>query len=322
MVAPPDAEPQAPVRLPFLRLSVQKWRTRGNQTQIRMMLSPRWMLIPLMLALAACGGEGEEPATETAETLPEPAVQAEAASTPAESSLRDPVAVAGEMLPYGESEDALIRGYFAFPETMVEPLPAVIVIHEWWGLNDDIKAAAEQIAAQGFMTLAVDLYDGEVTKSNVRAGELSRDLLESMDAADANITAAIGFLTEVAGAPAVATLGWSQGAQWSVRTAQNNAEAVTAAVSYYGQPDSDPEALATLDTPLLAIFAGRDRSIPITDARTFRDAALNLGKPVEVVVEPDALHGFANPGDARYNEASAARAFARTIAFLREHLGA
>ncbi|MEL7310831.1 MAG: dienelactone hydrolase family protein [Pseudomonadota bacterium] len=284
------------------------------------------MTVERILALLACfavltGCGDKETAVEPADASSErPAEPVEQAQDQEDSSLREPLAVAGEMFAYSETEDDLIRGYFAFPETMVEPLPAVIMIHEWWGLTDNVKAAAEQLAAQGFMVLAVDLYFGESTDDNAKAGALSRQLLENMEAGDANLAAAVTFLKEVAGAPSVAAFGWSQGAQWAVRCAQKSGEGISAVVSYYGQPDSQPEAVASLMAPVLAIHGGRDRSIPMADVRAFRDAAIALNKTVEIMVEPDAVHAFASPGDRRFNEDYANRAFDRAVGFLRENL--
>lgn len=276
-----------------------------------------------LASLVACSGEsGESSDQKRVSPVPAEDVAEVARDDDARrlDGIRDQLPVAGEMLPYTESGDDLVRGYFAFPETMVEPLPAVIVIHEWWGLNDDIKAAAEKIAAQGFMTLAVDLYNGESTDSNIRAGKLSLELLDDMQGGDANIAAAITFLKEVAGAPRVATLGWSQGGQWSLRSAGKHPEALAAAVSFYGPPNTDRDVIDQIGVPVLAIFAGRDRTIDATDVEIFRAAAESLGKSVEVHMESDVAHGFANPSDARYREDAAERAFARSVRFLRDAL--
>ena len=84
-------------------------------------------------------------------------------------------AVVAETLPYAEVNDELVYGYFVFPADMVEPLPALLVLHEWWGLNDGIRAMADRLAAEGYIVLAVDLFGGEsaISPSDARALMLS-----------------------------------------------------------------------------------------------------------------------------------------------------
>ncbi|MEL7025355.1 MAG: dienelactone hydrolase family protein [Pseudomonadota bacterium] len=281
-------------------------------------------LFALLICLAILTGCGEkDTATAPADSAPESS--ADTSEQPADSdqsALREPLAVAGEMFPYSETDDDLIRGYFAFPETMVEPLPAVIMIHEWWGLTDGVKAAAEELAAQGFMVLAVDMYYGEATNDGAKAGALARQLLEDMESGDENLTAAIKFLKDVAGAPVVAAYGWSQGAQWAVRCAQNNGEDISAVVAYYGQPDTDPTSVEAMSAPVLTIHGGEDSTIPMADVRAFREVAAALGKTVDVMVVLEGINGFASPGDRRFNQAHAERAFDRAVGFLHKNLNA
>ena len=112
------------------------------------------------LLLSACGGD-EEAATTSA-PRPDP-VQA-TASEPANGSAELEAAarpVDSETLPYADVDDRLVYGHFAFPSDMIEPLPAVIVVHDWWGLNEDTRTAANQLASYGYMVLAIDLYGGD-----------------------------------------------------------------------------------------------------------------------------------------------------------------
>jgi carboxymethylenebutenolidase len=236
--------------------------------------------------------------------------------------LREPVDVEAIEIPYGETEDDLLRGYFVYPADMVEPLPAVIVVHEWWGLNDSVRAAASRIAAQGYMVLAVDLFRGETATSTSDASTLARKLLEEPGFAELNLRAAQAFVSDAAGAPAVATLGWSLGGYWAVEATRFLPDTFSAAVAYYAQPDDDADTVASISAPVLGLFGGQDRSIPIDAINAFQDQAKALEKPVEVVIFPRGNHGFANPDDARFDERIAEQAWRRTAEFLDRHLRA
>ena len=269
--------------------------------------------------LLACGGDGDAPVAEDAvrEAAPVPAA---ATATGAASTLDEPGPVSGEMLPYGEAGDELLRGYFAFPEAMLEPAPAVLMIHDWWGLNEVVQQQARDLAGQGFMVLALDLFHGKTAQTTAEAGVLARQLLEETEFAETSIRAAHTFVADIAGAPAVATMGWAQGGYWSQQSAALLPGDVSAVVVYYSQVDPAPEQVALLEVPMLGLFAGQDRSIPAADARAFRETAQSLGKAVDIVIYPDAQHGFANPDDARFDADSASAAWERVVTFLRAQL--
>ena len=94
-----------------------------------------------------------------------------------------------------------------------------------------------------------------------------------------------------------------------------------AAVVFYGQPDSDPDAVSAVSAPVLGLYGGSDRSIPAADVRALRDQARELEKSFEIVIYPDANHGFANPEDPRYDRDAATQAWRRVAEFLRQYLG-
>ena len=83
--------------------------------------------------------------------------------SPGDAAISPQRAVVTERLPYAEVDNELVYGHFAFPADMVDPLPALIVIHEWWGLDDGVRAMADRLAAEGFVVLAVDLFEGKST---------------------------------------------------------------------------------------------------------------------------------------------------------------
>lgn len=274
------------------------------------------------LALTACGDSGEAPTPNSTNTAPgtNPSTQAPDAKAP-DGDAREPVAVAGIEMPYGELDDQLVRGHFVYPETMLEPLPAIIVVHDWMGLNDTVKATAARLAAQGYMVLAVDLYGGEVATSAMRAGELSRELLETTERADQNLQAAYEFLTEVAGAPSVATLGWSAGGYWSLKSMRLMPGQIATSVVFYSQLDEDAEKISMLDAPVLGLFAANDKSISSQTVRNFKTTADELGRDVEIFIFPDVDHGFVDPDSPNFDPAAAEDAWQKTFSFLARHLG-
>lgn len=279
-------------------------------------------VLAVAMVLGACGGDrvpqddavgraADEIAAEHAGDAPV------AAPGPADESL---MAVRAEMLAYGELGDALLRGYFAYPEAATEPYPAVIMIHEWWGLNDNIRAMAEQLAGHGYMVLAVDLYGGVVAQTPDEARSAMMTLVENAADGEANIRLAYDFLSQEVGAPRVAALGWCLGGYWALNAALLLPDELDASVMYYGQVVLDESRLARMNVPLLGLFAGEDRSIRPDAVRQFRDILVAQGKDVDIHIYPDVGHAFANPSGTRYDAATADNAWRRTLAFLAEYL--
>ena len=195
------------------------------------------------------------------------------------------------------------------------------MIHEWWGLNDNIRSMAENLAAYGYMVLAVDLYGGVVAGTPDEARAAMMSLVENADRGEANIRLAYQFLDEEVGAPRIASLGWCLGGYWALNTALLLPNELDAAVMYYGQVVLDEERLARMNVPLLGLFAGEDRSIRPDSVRAFRDILIAQDKDVDIHIYPEVGHAFANPSGNRYDAETAAKAWQRTLAFLAMHLG-
>ncbi|MBN9681129.1 MULTISPECIES: dienelactone hydrolase family protein [unclassified Corallococcus] len=206
------------------------------------------------------------------------------------------------------------KGYLSLPPGAKGPLPAVIVIHEWWGLNEHVQAWADRLAAEGYAALAVDLYHGKVATTPDEA----LALVKAADDAEATKTllAAHAFLKSDPRIQAVRTgsIGWCFGGGWSLQTAMAIPE-LSAAVIYYGHPVTDPQQLSTIKAQVLGIFGTKDKSIPPETVKAFEKALDEAGVRSRIV-EYDADHAFANPSGARYDERSAASAWAETSAFL------
>jgi carboxymethylenebutenolidase len=263
----------------------------------------------LWLALGVASGlvAGEEYVEAMAREHAGDAPVAGAADGPAAEGVR------GGFVEYGDS-----RGYLARPAG--EARAGLIVIHEWWGLNDNIREMSNRLAAQGYLALAVDLYEGEVAADAGRARELMSAAMDDSDRVDEHLHAAFRWLREEGGVERIGSIGWCLGGALSLRTAIMLPEELDAAVIYYGRLVTEPARLAPLMMPILGIFGGQDRGIPIESVLEFEAALEALGKTAEIVVYEDADHAFANPSGTRYDPDAAADAWRRTLEFLDEHL--
>lgn len=242
-------------------------------------------------------------------------------ATPSEAaSIAAERAVVAETLAYAEVVDELRYGYFVIPSDMVDPLPAIIVIHEWWGLNDGVRSVADRLAGLGYIVLAVDLYGGKIAATPADARKMMLDVVENPEDARENIRQAYHFLEETAGAPSIGSLGWCFGGGWSLNTALLFPDELDATVIYYGQVTDDEAKLEPMNVPILGIFGAKDKGIPVASVRRFEHALKNLSKDYEIEVYPGVGHAFANPSGNNYNAEAADKAWQRTVAFLNRHL--
>ncbi|MCH7820586.1 MAG: dienelactone hydrolase family protein [Proteobacteria bacterium] len=229
-------------------------------------------------------------------------------------------AVISERLPYAEVNDQLVYGYFVFPSDMVEPLPAVIVIHEWWGLNDNVRAMADRLASEGYIVLAVDLYAGKTATNAEVARHMMLSVVENTKAATQNIRKAYQFVSETAGAPRIGSLGWCFGGGWSLTTAMLFPDDLDATVIYYGRVTDDEEKLRPINVPILGLFGADDKGISVRSVQLFEEALERLRKTYEIHIYPGAGHAFANPSGKNYNPEIAEDAWTRTLEFLGHNL--
>ncbi len=229
-------------------------------------------------------------------------------------------AVVAERLPYAEVDDELVYGHFVFPADMVDPLPGLIVIHEWWGLNDGVRAMADRLAAEGYVVLAVDLFEGQSTLSPSAARTQMLKVVENPESANENIRQAYRFLVDSALSPRIGSLGWCFGGGWSLNSALLFPDKLNAAVIYYGQVTDNEERLAPLNVPILGLFGADDRGITVESVNGFEQALENLGKNYEIEIYANAQHAFANPSGNRYNAEVAELAWVKTLEFLDRYL--
>jgi carboxymethylenebutenolidase len=208
------------------------------------------------------------------------------------------------------------QGVLAMPAKL--PAPAVLLIHEWWGLNDQIKSVAVEFAKMGYIALAVDMYGGKAATTPQGA----KDLMSALDPAKGTeqLVTLIDFLKHHEHSTGkVGTIGWCFGGGWSLNA--SIATPVDATVIYYGRCDKTPGELATLNDPVLAHFGTLDQNINAEMVGIFKESMKEAGKADNLTVYMyEANHAFANPTGSRYDEADAALAWERTKAFFIKNL--
>jgi carboxymethylenebutenolidase len=208
------------------------------------------------------------------------------------------------------------RAYLSLPEGAKAPLPAIVVIHEWWGLNRNIELWTDRIAAEGWAALAVDLYGGKVAHTPDEAMAAMKTVDDA--AAAKVIDAAFDFLSHDprVSARKKAVIGWCFGGGWSLQTALAHPE-LDGAVIYYGMLDPDPAHLAKIHGRVLGIFGNKDEHITPDKVDAFEKGLTAAHVPAEIH-RYDAPHAFANPSNPVYDEASAGDAWEHVKAFLHQ----
>lgn len=232
----------------------------------------------------------------------------------------DSLDVVTERVTYATVDGTSLTGFLASPRTGETRRPALIIIHEWWGLNENIRAMTQRLAAEGYTALAVNLYGNRVAQTPDSAMAYMRSAMSRPSALTDNLKQAYTYLTEQRRAETVGAVGWCFGGAWSLRTALALPKQLDAAVIYYGRPVLDVERLATLEMPLLGLFGGNDTSIPVDSVRAFEAALTEAGVTHTIKVYDGAGHAFANPSGERYRPRAAEDAWRRTTAFLAKHL--
>jgi carboxymethylenebutenolidase len=221
-------------------------------------------------------------------------------------------------------------GYLVYPELanntqqqQQEPMPAVIMIHEWLGLNEHIKNQADILAKEGYVVLAVDLYRGEVAADSNRAMELSSSVRNNSASAIDNLQSAVNYVKslEMVDGSRIASLGWCFGGDWSLQLALNSSEnPLAATIVYYGRPVTDTASLSSISWPILGIFGDQDQAIPVESVKQFTSALNASGVTNEIYLYEGVGHAFANPSGDNYAPKETADAWQKTIGFLRTYL--
>lgn len=265
----------------------------------------RTPLFVLAIAIAACSAKSPAPTTGPAATGPlteEQFKALHALPTP------DPKDLKGQVIDLKGT-----KAYLSLPAG-TGPFPAIVVIHEWWGLNGNIEHWADRLASAGWAALAVDLYSGTVATTR-------DDAMAAMKAVDDTKAAAVirSGIDFLAGDPRIkatkkAVIGWCFGGGWSLQAALANPD-LDGAIVYYGQLELDPAKLRAIKAKVLGVFGKKDKGIPPEQVAQFA-AALEQAGVSEEIHEYDAEHAFANPSNPVYDQVASADAWKHVVAFL------
>jgi carboxymethylenebutenolidase len=224
-----------------------------------------------------------------------------------------------EMVSYKSGEETVSS--FLVTPAGPGPHPAVIVIQEWWGLNDWIKDQARALAKEGYVALAVDLYRGKVTSKQEDAHQLMMGA--PPDRIQRDLKAAFAWLEGMKDVKAgkIGAIGWCMGGRWALTLATEEPK-VAAAVAYYGAPPTDPAAIARIKAPILGNFGGDDKGPSPDQVKAFEAAARAAGKTVDLKIYEGAGHAFANVNNpwGGYRESAAKDAWTRTLAWFAKYL--
>ena len=214
-----------------------------------------------------------------------------------------------------KSGDETVQGALYTPSGK-GPFPALIVIHEWWGLNDWVKEQASKLSDQGYVALAVDLYRGKVATTPEMAHEIMRGVPE--DRAKRDLHAAFEFLASQPNVKKdrIGSIGWCMGGGYSLDVALQE-PTLAATVINYGHLATDTDAMKKINAPILGLFGAQDQGIPPDDVHKFERTMKQLGKKIDVKIYDDAGHAFENPNNKTgYRAEDAADAWKRTVDFL------
>jgi carboxymethylenebutenolidase len=221
-----------------------------------------------------------------------------------------------------------VSGYLSIPQSSIsatdKALPAVVMIHEWWGLNENIKEMADQLASEGYAVLAVDLYNGTVAANPEEAGPLAGTVRENPSNAIANLQSAVRYLAslENVNSSRIASLGWCFGGGQSLQLALNTEPdfPLAATALYYGNLVTDQDELSKINWPVLGIFGDQDQSIPVDQVREFGESLNATSIPNEIYIYDGVGHAFANPSNDNYAPQETSDAWEKTLAFLKKNV--
>jgi len=208
-----------------------------------------------------------------------------------------------------------VKGFLAKPKELGN-YPGVVMIHEWWGLNDNIRDMARLLAKEGYVVLAVDLYNGQVATESSDARKYMTEIKQ--EEANANMKAAVEYL-RTEGSKSIGSMGWCFGGGQSLQLALSG-EQMDATVIYYGRLTDDKDQLSAIKWPVLGIFAEKDQGIPPSTVNSFEKALNELGVKNSITIYPGVDHAFANPSGARYAPKETKDAWEKTVSFLNTEL--
>jgi carboxymethylenebutenolidase len=201
------------------------------------------------------------------------------------------------------------------------PFPGLIVIHEWWGLNDWVKEQASKLSDQGYIALAIDLYRGKVAATPNEAHEFMGGVPQ--ERAKRDLQAAFNYLESQSDVKKdrIGAIGWCMGGGYALQLALDEPK-LTADVINYGVYDyeslvNNPAEVQKINASILGLYGAQDRGIPIAELRKFFQELIQQKKKADFEIYPDAGHAFQNPNNKDgYRPKDAEKAWNRTVTFL------
>lgn len=234
------------------------------------------------------------------------------------------MAAVKDMMVQYPGDGVTVRAYLVAQQGTAKR-PAIIVVQEWWGLNDHVKDIARRYAQEGYIVIAPDLYSrlgNKVTTNSDEAGKLMSALKQEDGLKDLQATIAYLKTVPEVDAARIGVTGFCMGGSYALMLPCVSPD-IKAAVPFYGQVPSPDTPLQQLASPVLYIYGEEDGWITKADVQRLANALKKYNKPGEIKTYPGATHAFFN--DTRkdvYKPAEAKDAWARALAFFRQHLGA
>lgn len=223
---------------------------------------------------------------------------------------------------YSADDGTTLHGYLAQPEGDLNLYPAVLMVHEWWGMNHEITEMADILAQQGYVVLAPDTYRGATTSQVPRAIALRVSV--PTDRVDSDMQAAFDYLANLDNVDPnrIAVMGFCYGGGVALRHAVNNPD-IAATINLYGDTISDPTQFGALLNddagPVFGVFGMEDQQIPVSEVIAFEEALVEAGIESRVTLYDNVGHAFIQP-DNIGEEGSPRRAWRDILAFLDENL--
>jgi carboxymethylenebutenolidase len=211
-----------------------------------------------------------------------------------------------------------VRAYVAKPEGE-GPFPAVIMIHEFWGLNESIVGKADLLAEEGYLVIAPDTFRGSTT------GWIPRAIYQVISARPENINADLDSVYAWLESQSdvdrerIAIAGFCYGGRTALTYSLHN-NRLAATVIFYGSPETDPEILKSLPGPVLGIFGGADQSIPVSQVEAFDAALAEAGVPHDITVYEGQPHAFVRDAEGIKAGGAQGEAWNEMLTFLEAHL--
>ncbi len=219
--------------------------------------------------------------------------------------------ISSEVVYYGD-----VKGYLAKPDDN-KAYPGIVIIHEWWGLNENIKNTADVLASEGYVVLAVDLYNGEIAKNSTEAMAL-RNKVNKEESIE-NMKSAVNYLRETQGSEKVASYGWCFGGGKSAELSVSDVK-LDATIIYYGTLPQNISEIEKIKGPVLGVFGRNDTAIAVKTVDVFKMGLEESDIKNEIYVYDGVGHAFANPSGANFAKEETKDSWNKTLVFLEDNL--